>query len=221
MADDRTERLAAIGEISAEVAHELRNVLQTIAADVFLAKQSPAASAPWLEKIERSTRRAQGIVDDVMALARGEAASALPTDLPEILEVARADLPEADFDDAIASEASRVRAHPGLLARLFHVLYENAIRAAAPGRCAIATRAVIDGDHVVVEVGDDGPGVPAEIAATLFDPLVTGRPEAGGTGLGLALARRIAIAHGGSIALVGEANGPRVEARFRVRLPMV
>jgi signal transduction histidine kinase len=62
-------------------------------------------------------------------------------------------------------------------------------------------------------VADDGPGVPANIADRVFEPLVTSRP--GGTGLGLALARRIAAAHGGSISLVPGGAG----ATFRLELP--
>ena len=106
-----------------------------------------------------------------------------------------------------------VRAHPGLAARLLHALYENAIHASAPGRPRIATHADRVGDRIVIEVADDGPGVPAQIADALFEPLVTARQ--GGTGLGLALARRITDAHGGSIALLRSSKG----ATFRIELP--
>ena len=85
--------------------------------------------------------------------------------------------------------------------------------ACAPRRVRIETRARKENGRVSIDVIDDGPGVKEEIAQTLFDPLVTARP--GGTGLGLALARRIAAAHGGSIALVPSASG----ATFRIDLP--
>lgn len=217
-AEERRERLVAIGEIAAEVAHELRNALQIISANVYLAKQDPAKSASQLGKIERSARLAHAIVDDLMALARGEPAHAEPVRLGDVVVASREDLAEqaATYCDAIDPPDLRVRAHHGLMARCLHVLYENAIGAAAPRAPTITTRSWAEPGTVVIEVSDDGPGVPAEIASTIFDPLVSARP--GGTGLGLALARRVVAAHGGTIALVPTEQGAS-GATFRVVLP--
>jgi signal transduction histidine kinase len=210
------ERLAAIGEIAAEVAHELRNALQVIAASAYLARQDPSASLPHIQKIEKNARLAHGIVDDLMSLARGEPAHAEPVLFAEIVVAARAEIaPDAaSWTDAITPPDLRVRAHPGLLTRLFHVLYENAIGACQGRPPTVMTRAALADGRIVIEVADNGPGVPAEIAENVFDPLVSGR--SGGTGLGLALARRITAAHGGSIVLAANsASG----ATFRVDLP--
>jgi signal transduction histidine kinase len=210
------ERLAAIGEIAAEVAHELRNTLQVIAASAYLARQDPPQSLPHIQKIEKNARLAHAIVDDLMSLARGEPAQAEPVLFAEVLVAARADVaPEAaTWTDAVTPSDLRVRAHTGLMTRLFHVLYENAIGACAGRAPHITTRAWAEGGRVIVEVLDDGPGVPSEIAPRIFDPLVTGRT--GGTGLGLALAKRIASAHAGSIALTTSSDAG---ATFRVELP--
>lgn len=197
--DDKRERLAAIGEIAAEIAHELRNALQVISANVFLAKQNPAASEPQLMRIERNARAAHAIVDDLMALARGEPAHAEPILLVDVLVAGREDMPDpgAVFEDRLEDHGLRVRAHPGLLTRLFHVLYENAVHASQPRQPRVRTCARRVARDVVIEVSDDGPGIPANLAETLFEPLVTGRT--GGTGLGLALAKRVVAAHGGTI----------------------
>ncbi len=211
----KTERLAAIGEIAAEVAHELRNALQIISANVYLARQDLTKSEPHLAKIERNARLAHAIVDDLMALARGEPAHAEPILLAEVLIAAREGLPDpgAEFDDKVEPSGLEVRAHLGLLSRLLHVLYENAIGATAPRRPNVTTRARLEDGKVVLEITDDGPGVPNEVAPRIFEPLVTAR--VGGTGLGLALARRIAAAHGGTITLASSDAG----ATFRVELP--
>jgi two-component system sensor histidine kinase HydH len=216
-AEDARERLLVIGEIAAEVAHELRNVLQVITANAYLARQDPSSSGPLLQKIERNARLAHAIVDDLMSLARGEAAHAEPVLLAEVVFAARAEIAPgaATWEDAMSPVDLKVRAHPGLATRLLHALYDNAISASAPRTPTIVTRARVDGPSVLIEVADDGPGVPSAIAATLFDPLVTGR--SGGTGLGLALARRIAMAHGGTIALVDSSGG--AGACFQVRMP--
>ncbi len=216
--EEKRDRLVAIGEIAAEVAHELRNALQIISANVYLAKQDLSKSEAHLGKIERSARLAHGIVDDLMALARGEPAHAEPVLFVEVVVASREDLPErgATYDDRIDPVRLEVRAHQGLLARCLHVLYENAIAASAPRGPTIVTRAWTESGKVIIEVADDGPGVPADIASTIFEPLVTAR--AGGTGLGLALARRVVAAHAGTIALLPTAPG-QTGATFRVELP--
>jgi signal transduction histidine kinase len=205
-------RLAAIGEIAAEIAHELRNVLQVIAASSYLARQPNTDTTPHLEKIDRNARLAQNIVDDLMALARGEVHTEALY-VGEALVAAREGLPlgAAEFEDEL-EPALRAFAHLGLMSRLLHVLYENSVAVAAPAAPKIVTRGYREGERVVLEVQDDGPGVPPDIAPRIFDPLVSRRP--GGSGLGLALAKRIAAASGGSIALVPSERG----ALFRVDL---
>ncbi len=219
-ADDARERLASLGEIAAEIAHELRNALAVVTASTYLAKReanqgNAPGALPHLDLIESHARAAQGIVDDLMSLARGDALGAELVALTDALEAARVDLhpPGAHWHDEV-EPGLLVRAHASLLIRLLHGLYENAIQASAPRAPRVVTRARAGQGAMVIEIEDDGPGVAPEIAARVFDPLVTARP--GGTGLGLSLARRIAKAHGGAIALVG---GSAHGATFRIELP--
>jgi two-component system sensor histidine kinase PilS (NtrC family) len=215
-----TERLAVIGEIAAEIAHELRNVLQVISASAYLARQESAKGdvsllVPHVAKIERNARVAHAIVDDLMALARGDVVHTEPTPVVDLVVAARADFHAgaARWSDTIAPPDLRVRGNAGLLTRVLRALYENAIQVAAPRAPAISTRAWDDAGRTTLEIADDGPGVPEAIAPRLFEPLVSARP--GGTGLGLALARRVATAHGATIELVPSTRG----ATFRLVFP--
>lgn len=213
------ERLAVVGELAAEVAHELHNVLQVIASSAFVARQAvdrgdAAGAKPHVLKIEKNARVGHAIVDDLMALARGDALRAEAVALSDAIAEARSGLEgAANFTDTLEPPDVRARANAGLLARLLHVLYENAVQASAPRPPNLVTSVRTESGRVVIEVADDGPGIPPDIAPRVFDPLVTARK--GGTGLGLALARRIAAAHGGTIALVASDWG----AAFRLELP--
>jgi signal transduction histidine kinase len=225
--NETRERLVVVGEIAAEVAHELRNLLQIISGSAYVARQEvergdAVAARPHVDKIERHARLAHAVVDDLMALARGEPLRSESVPVAEVLVAARAELAasSASWQDTIEPADLRVRAHPGLLARLLHVLYENSIQACAPRAPTIVTGVRTEGGLIVIEVVDDGPGVPGAIEGRVFEPLVTARP--GGTGLGLALARRIAKAHGGSITLLRDGSvggGGAAGAKFRIALP--
>jgi signal transduction histidine kinase len=215
------QTFAVLGELAAETAHELRNVLQIISSSAFVARVElergeATAAQPHLAKVEKHARIAHAIVDDLLALARGEPVRKERVPLRHVVGEARADFdPAAAMWTDVMPDDVEAHASPALLARLLHALYENAILASAPRAPTVMTRAHHDADRLVIEVADDGPGVPAAIAGTLFEPLVTARP--GGSGLGLALARRIAVAHGGTLVLAaeGEARG----ATFRLELP--
>ncbi len=229
----RATRLAVLGEIALEVAHELRNLLLVIDGSTYIAKQSSIASAsacacaPHLDKIERSVRTARGVVDDVFLLATEERVQCEPVTLARVVALARSELGEFSsggeptWVDAFGD--ATVLAHERLLARAMKVIYENAIQLRLPERACIETRLVASAGArtLAIEIQDDGPGVPPDLGDRIFEPLVTSRP--GGTGMGLPLARRIVVAHGGEILLAPAASQGHGDVRgacFRLTLPL-
>lgn len=196
--------------MAGEAAHELRNALAVIGASASLLRSADAAAREGhIAKIERNARVAQGVVDALMAIARGESVRAEPIALATAVAEARKDAPEGlAYEDDVPADLS-VRGNEVLLSRMFRVLYENASQAGAKN---VTTRASRSAEAITIDVSDDGPGVPKEVRAKLFEPLVTSKKS--GTGLGLALVRRVARAHGGDAELVASATG----AHFRIKL---
>jgi two-component system, OmpR family, sensor histidine kinase MtrB len=208
------ERLALLGEIAAEIAHELRNALQIISTSAYVAKAASEKAPAQLERISRTTAGAQKLIDDLLDLARGDGVAREAVDVLGAVVDAREhmDPDRLVFVDEV-DLALHFPLHPRLFARVLSILFDNAL-AVSGGVPKITTRAFLRERELVVDVEDDGPGVPPGLGDRIFDPLVRGR--AGGTGLGLSLASRIVRAHGGSLSL--ETHAP-AGARFRVVLP--
>ncbi len=212
MADSEVHRLVSLGQSSAELAHELRNVLATIAVSAHAAACNPADSPRLLARITKNAELGQRLVEDVMFLASGAPVEREPMRTADVLAAARATLDTtATFEDHVSAEALWV--HGSLFPRALHALYANAAAVAGPAGARIVTRVLPANDEIWVEVEDDGPGVPAALRERLFEPFVTAR--AGGIGLGLALARRIAEAHGGRLTLLSDRSG----TTFRIAMP--
>ncbi len=221
---DRALRLAAAGAVGASVVHELRNALAVVSSSLYLARRDrrdePRLVA-HLEKAVREVNRAQAVVSAVLGLARGEALSREPTPVAALVDAARGAvvLPtNVTLSVRLEPPGLSVLGDPVLLERLLANLLLNAIEAlAGRGRGAIEVRASAAAGGVEFVVEDDGPGLDPAVAADLFDPLVTTKAQ--GTGLGLALVRTVARAHGGE-AEAGPREG-RPGARVVVRLPGV
>jgi signal transduction histidine kinase len=214
VASFQREELWVLGEIAGEAAHELRNALAVVSASAtMLRSPDPAQREVHIAKIERNARVAQGVLDALMSLARGDELVGEPVAVAEAIAEARRDVSgSVAYADDVGAEL-KVRGSELLLSRMFRVLYENAIQA---GATRVETKASTSGQTIVIDVRDDGPGVDEAYRATLFDPLVTTKAQ--GTGLGLALARRVARAHGGDITLA-ESAPSMTGAAFRIVLP--
>ncbi|MFF8918254.1 sensor histidine kinase [Streptomyces sp. NPDC015032] len=222
---DRLDRaVTRLRTFTGDVSHELRSPLTTLRTRLELALARPD-SAHWpqvaAEALE-DTDHLQGLVSDLLLLARLDAHHAphhRQVDLtPLTHDLARqpgATLP-VEIDAASPAPVLGNAAH---LTRLLTNLMENARRHAAT---TIQVRVAVDGQDVVLEVTDDGPGIPADDRERVFDRFTrlddARTRQDGGTGLGLAIARSIATTHGGTLTAQAP-TGSQGGARLVLRLP--
>ena len=215
----RSARLATFGQLVGSIAHELRNPLAVMETSLFLLRgraEKDAGLKKHVERIGDQVRVANEIISDLLEIIRDRPLLREPVELGALVaEAAQAAAPPEEV--RLELDTAGLPVFPGdrgQLRQLFLNLLENAVDAVAPrGEVRVVGRAA--GRHLLVSVEDSGPGVDPAIRARLFEPLVTGKPS--GIGLGLALVKRIAERHGGSVAYEpGEGGG----ARFTVRLPL-
>lgn len=184
----------------------------------FVLQDTPEA----LEAMRYATERIRSIQEDLRAFLRGERPRLEPNDLnqtvQETLEVVRRSLPRSARVEVELGEVPRFSFHKGQLGQVLMNLVRNAFDAMGnEGEVRVSTR-VRDG-RVELVVADDGPGIPMELRARIFEPFFSTKDVGKGSGLGLAICRQIiAENHGGTLELDGTvARG----ACFRVRLPLV
>jgi two-component system, OmpR family, sensor kinase len=209
----------------ADAAHELRTPIAGVQA-VAEAALAPGMSTEDRERLQllllRESRRAGRLVDDLLVLARLDAGLELrrePVDLLELAgtEAERAQLVAPDQQVEVRGEPVAVPGDATRLAQVLGNLLDNARRHAGPGAVTVT---VSGGDPARVLVTDEGPGVPPADRERIFDRLVRldeARGEDGGAGLGLAIARGVARAHGGDLRCVDPPSGRG--AAFELTLP--
>lgn len=198
------QTLAELGEIAAGIAHEFRNSLSTILGYLKLLQRSelPAEATARIRAAESEATQLTAAVERLLTFARPMTLQVEPLELrevvDEVVERMRAAGPRAQVE--VRGQAS-IDGDRALLARAIDNVLRNALDAVAErgdaGRIAIA----IAGDPPRVTVTDNGIGFDEADAARLLLPFVSNKP--GGFGLGLSLARKIAVLHGGDVALSG------------------
>jgi signal transduction histidine kinase len=219
----RADRLAALGTLTAGMAHEIRNPLGAVAGAAEILEQDYPQDHPrreFLDILRREIARLNAIAGKYLDFSRpqGPEPRALQVDdlVREAVDLVRksagGSAVEVAYEPAPALPA--VIADPGQVRQVLVNLLINGVQVMPPGggRIEVSTRETASG--VEVAVRDHGPGLPGGDAERPFEPYFTTKP--GGTGLGLAISRRIAESHGGT--LVAE-NAEGGGARFRLELP--
>ncbi|MGO8971780.1 MAG: ATP-binding protein [Myxococcaceae bacterium] len=213
------ERLAAVGRVSAQVAHEVRNPLSSIGLNTelleevvkkahFAAPSEEREAQQLLAAISGEVDRLTEVTDQYLRLARLPRPVLVPEDVNQLLarvldfsgqELERAGVKvERDLD----ASAPRALADEAQLRQVFLNLLRNS-REAMPTGGTLRVGSRVAGEEVEVTISDSGAGIPEEVQGRLFEPFFS--TKSGGTGLGLALARQILEGHGGSIACTSTA----------------
>ncbi len=218
------ERLAAIGELAAVVAHEVRNPLGAVfnATDTLRRLVGKdGQTGMLLDILGEEAERINHIVEDLLDFARPRPIVVSEIPLAQALkEAIGASLvrPEIRVESLIAPELQNVSVDARQLRQALLNLFHNAVQAMPGGGLVRIHASVVERDGkslAAIEVADSGPGIEGDVRDRIFQPFFT--TKATGTGLGLAVVRRIAEAHGGS---VEARNGEQVGAVFTLFLPL-
>jgi two-component system sensor histidine kinase HydH len=212
----RDQRLKALGQMSAVLGHELRNPLASLKGHAQLLLEKLAEDHPGrrgAETVVEEARRLERLSGQVLDFARTGEVAVEPTDPAALVrgavERAAVDPLELHLGDAPSSW----RLDPGKMEQVLVNLLDNA-RQASPAEAVVELSLRERGRRLVLEVRDRGAGIEPEELERIFEPFFTTRVH--GTGLGLALARRIVEEHGGRIEA---ANHPDGGAVIRIELP--
>jgi signal transduction histidine kinase len=185
---------------------------------------STLSAASLLSEVKESTRRISDLVAAVRSYSQMDRASIQQTDVTDGLESTLVMLGHKLRDGVevvreYGADVPRIEAYAGELNQVWTKLIDNAVDAMdGTGRLRITTRA--DGDDVVVEIADTGPGMPPQVAARAFEAFYTTKDVGKGAGLGLDIARRIVVErHGGTITIHSKPGDTVVRVRIPVRRP--
>jgi signal transduction histidine kinase/CheY-like chemotaxis protein len=221
----QSTKLAAIGELAANIAHEINNPLTTVLGFAsFIAERLPAddPTREELGLIQEEASRARDIVRDLLQFSRQRDFMPEPADVNTVLEQVVAmvrrqgALSAVTVTEAYADDLPMVEMDVPRIKQVFLNIINNAVYAMKDGG-SLTIRTTADAGIARIALQDTGPGIPAEILGRIFDPFFTTKPEVSGTGLGLSVSLGIVQSHGGTIDVQSELG---VGTTFSVTLPI-
>jgi PAS domain S-box-containing protein len=215
----QAERLAAIGQVTAALAHEARNLLQRIQGGLDRLSwrlQDRPEALDILTRVQAAQRDMTHLFDNVRSYAAPLNLDAAFCNVADIWREAwgqvLATVPgkQAELLERIEGVGTRCTVDGFRLEQVFRNILENALAAADPARVTVTCRAaqIDQRPAICVSIRDNGPGLSPEQRAQIFEPFYTTKPR--GTGLGMAIAKRIVEAHGGTIAVGSEPAGAEI-----------
>jgi PAS domain S-box-containing protein len=231
----RADRLAAVGEMAAGIAHEVNNALAVIFGQTSgddIRDEDELRSA--LGRVDAQARRIADIVQGVLGFARPRPPRPIPVDLAQLaektLELVRLDVSRQSvrLETVFDPDLPPAQADPQQFQQVLLNLFTNAIQAMAGGTDNWLRVEVRDeGNRLALRVIDGGPGIPADVLSRIFDPFFSTKAE--GSGLGLSVSYAIARAHGGDLRVESEVGRgttftllvPVAEARASAQLERV
>jgi two-component system sensor histidine kinase HydH len=210
----REQRLVALGSMSSVMAHELRNPLASLKghAQLLVEDLSEGKQRTKAERVVAEAERLEQLTTSLLDFVRDGPIERTSVTPAELVAHALDHLAKERVEVTLDRAPGELRIDGVRLARAVHNLVDNALQASASEK--VELRIERDRNETLIAVRDHGPGLPAGAEAQIFEPFMTTRVK--GTGLGLAVARRIAEQHGGS--LTG-ANHPSGGALFELRFP--
>lgn len=219
------ETLSAIGKTAGMVGHDIRNPLQSIASDIYLAKTELSEMSEGkakegikesLESVEKNVEYINKIVQDLQDFARPNVPVAKETDLEELVQTVlfKNGVPaKIDTECQVNSNVKKIITDQSMLQRVLSNLANNAVQA-MPNGGKLTISAHEEAGSTVIEVQDSGVGISEEVKSKLFTPLFT--TKAKGQGFGLAVVKRLTEALGGKVTYESELGKG---TKFIIRLP--
>jgi len=219
----RREQVHAAGRLAASIAHDLRNPLSAVTGGAEMIAEmdlNPEQTRRAARNVHTAAMRMQHMLEELSQSVRKKSAVRTKEDLQEIIGGAIQSQKEKLESRGVTvvvelPQGIKVLVERGRVERVFINLISNAVDALQGSKGEVHIRGEVEGSTAVVRVRDTGPGIPAEIRATLFQPFVT-MGKKGGLGLGLALSRQTMLDHGGDM----EAEHSESGALFQLRLPV-
>lgn len=207
----QSEKMSAFGQLSAGIAHEVKNPLTGILGYTQLSKLKVDKESPIHKNlliIEKETKRCKEIIDNLMKFARQEKVDYEKTEINKVVEDAvsivnhQLTINDVKIEVRLFQEPLYINGNGNQIQQVLMNLMINAMQAmdGKPGKVVIKTALLAEGD-VEIQVRDNGPGMPEEVSKKIFEPFFTTKPAGSGTGLGLAVSYGIITDHRGKVAV--------------------